>query len=271
MRLLIAFAVLLIVSSSGRAQEQTEERIYPSEFARSSLSEEALEYIKGFDRMAFAAGQDRFFGVDADPNTGQVNLVNLYSRLRFESKFAYLKPAANAFFHYTVPGIINAVKPEASEILVLPVGDMRGSPNVGQMQLFQGFSPKKSLVKAKEETTYLDNDRCGIWRQVDGYAVEKSLILIRAGDPETMTRDEKMSAVSCLNRGVYYHLGFNNAINMPVETFVEYYEPSKKMFMNTKFKRALPFFLKAGGHVGSTRDDILKNYLIELETAYARK
>lgn len=110
------------------------------------------------------------------------------------------------------------------------------------------------------------DQRCAVWRQVEDFYILRSIVFVTQQAPNLQSEDQEKAEVSCINRGLFYHMGFSNVMTEPERLFVTKRVGSAfgqtklppRFRMNSNFLPPYYDYLRSGEFAGFRRGDLLR-------------
>lgn len=278
-----AVALSFLVGTNVPAHAETD-RTYPAELENSSLPEEAISIIKSFDALAFKDNQQVFVGLSRPRLLRQaeqgkqagvhfINVVRYQYQIPEEARSSEL---LELFWSMSGVGNFGAkiLRVEGNlepELLVVGVGAVNEHELRLQSPLLQAFDQAISLETILDESEYVSDNSCALYRQVNGTTIGKTIIFVRVGRATATNEKELLSAYDCVYRGLLYHTGHSNVLEYPIGQFAMWHNGrlGRVLLPRPTYLTSLPpSKLFVGGFNGLSRSEVLIRYVQHLESLY---
>ena len=263
---LLALSLVLTISCSA-AEDRNSDKAINEMLISSGLPEEGMRRARLFDEMAFPNASSRYYSI-----VDRANLVNIIPRKYMGTVsddlplFNPVKFRLRQFF--STRFFVDIRASTEAELLLLGLDDINAEKLSEYHDILVPFLGESSFASALQRAVFSDNDRCALLRLVDGYKIQKTLVLVAFDMQDAASREEQKAAVSCINRGHYYHLGYSSAATMPAGNFVGQNRYTKSFIMNSKYQISLPYFVTDGSFAGKERHELMAAVIKMMRTDY---
>ncbi|WP_417462836.1 hypothetical protein [Kordiimonas sp.] len=270
MRAFLLPLVLVLTAACGAVEDRNSDKAIEDMLASSSLPEEGVHRARLFDEMAFPSASSRYYSI-----VDRANLINIIPR-KYMGTVSDDRPLFNPVKFrlrqfFSTRFFVDIRAPAEAELLLLGLDDINAEKLSEHRDILVPFLGESSFASALQQAVFSDNDRCALLRLTDGYKIQKTLVLVAFDMRDEASREEQKAAVSCINRGHYYHLGYSSAATMPAENFVGQNRYTKSFIMNSKYQIGLPYILTDGSFAGKERHELMAAVIEIMEKDYPEK
>ncbi|WP_286830948.1 MULTISPECIES: hypothetical protein [Kordiimonas] len=252
----IAIVCLAQFSFHASADTSTSWRALNTLVGFEQLSETEKKNLELIDLMAFDEANARYVGIGG----GFVRNFYAGTAHRNNSIFLFNDSMLRNFTYGGVFRVANEVG--RANVLVFGVEDVLSEDwKTGGEELLQFFH-RDVPGDLFDSMRWLDEGRCGLYRETEANESVRTLIIINIHpDPSINDLEARTAAISCVNRGHYYHLGFSNAVNLDSARFVDYRPKGGRLWLNMKFHPLFPQRLRKGELLGWKREAVLSGLI----------
>ncbi|WP_417452082.1 hypothetical protein [Kordiimonas sp.] len=267
MRFLLLVLSLVLTASCDAAEDRNSDKAIEDMLASSGLPSEGVRRARLFDEMAFPSASSRYYSI-----VDRANLINIIPR-KYMGTVSDDRPLFNPVKFrlrqfFSTRFFVDIRASAEAELLLLGLEDINAEKLSEHRDILVPFLGESSFASALQQAVFSDNDRCALLRLTDGYKIQKTLLLVAFDMMDAVSREEQKAAVSCINRGHYYHLGYSSAATMPAGNFVGQNRYTKSFIMNSKYQIRLPFFLTDGSFAGKSRSEVMAAIIAMMREDY---
>ena len=218
------------------------------------LTDYEEEGVRRFDRWAFTDTQRYYYAPAADMNyvakTGMLTELSRYWQINSDMVEATL-------FFRALASTRDVAK---ANLVFVGLDGAEGSLESDTAEKF-GLGASVSFDTAGGFTP-LSPSGCHARRIMDGFDILRTLIVI-TDLSEELSKERVRGLTACMNKGYYYHFGFNNVSAMPDEDFATHYREERGAYEFDVINAAAyaPISFLRGKMNGKNRKQVLRNYI----------
>ncbi|PCI60172.1 MAG: hypothetical protein COB37_10000 [Kordiimonadales bacterium] len=275
--ILIAFASLLLLETNITSSKALDtpvtkspriEADYASAFKGLDLNDRQKESVRSFDEMVFGGEDARYFSLHNKAPKQDRFKVHYAGKLHPNEQL--LSMNSRMFQFSGMDFVAQTVDMATADLLIIDRPEINARM-LGyyqfELEIFLGRHLPNSLFANRnvlfDQLSISDNGNCAVWQVMEGFFIRKTIVMIKWSEENASSLDQQRAAVSCVNRGHYYAMGFRNTATMNATKFVKYREPKKSgahgiFHQKFKYLPRLPFFARDGRFAGYSRTEILR-------------
>lgn len=211
-----------------------------------------VERVKRFDRWAFTNSQKFYYAPVRKRNL--ILKAGVLPKLR-----KHWSVNSQMLEHTAFHGIAWSASTLAEANLVfLGLEDDDLSKHTDIMEKF-GVAASVDLLDSSSFSS-LSSSGCYAERIIEGYDIIMTLV-VKVGLKGDLTREQAQELVVCLNKGYYYHFGFNNVAAIPDSQFVTRYKDGQGYYLSPIDAAYAPVSFLRGNLNGETRKTVLRKLI----------
>lgn len=256
LRLLLLIPVLFCCAACADEPERDWDRGYDELFSGQAIKPEYREQIELFDKMMFASRDQRYFGPSTMLREIDIATTAYFPQLGHSRDYLRRNQSSleNSAFRGWLHGTIEI---KQADILVVRFSNLIDDPIESFRGILREFLSPEGGEAEDLEVAAISRGRCEFARLVKNQIIHKTAIFVLAPQAGDATDMNKRQAASCINRGHYFHRGFENVLRMPENNFVRFHRDQKRYSMNVEYEALSPSLFFNKEDIGKSRQEIL--------------